>query len=72
MELYTYHRGILWYIHYISATLFFKIKYYVISRYAYKEGSSYSQNHTFALIFNKHTLPLIDGILLWESKARPS
>ena len=38
MELYTYHRGILWYIHYISATLFFKIQYYVVSRYAYRRA----------------------------------
>lgn len=32
-------------------------------------GNSYSENHRLQLlIFNKHKLPLIAGILLWESK----
>lgn len=39
IELYTYPRGILWYIHYISAKLVFKIQYYVISRYACRRAA---------------------------------
>lgn len=72
IELYTYPRGILWYIHYISAKILFKIQYYVISRYAYRRAILILKTIRLQLIFNKHKLPLIAGILLWESKAQPS